>query len=171
MKLIEFQNQMQIDRASNGTFAGARLADVTVQGLQRFQRENDIQNPIPPEKFHVTILYSRKPCPEYEPAGKYPAPIAADFLAWDLFPSQKDKDGNHSNCLVMKINSPELRARHRYLMDKHGATFDFDEYIPHLTLSYNAGDVLLEALPEFVEPIIITREYYQPIDLSWATNN
>lgn len=157
MKIFELQGALP------GTFAGVRLSTKTVRHLQVYQKENDIQNPVLPEKFHITILYSRKPCPDFEPAGQLVEPIVGQFKEWDLFPSQPDENGNRSNCLVMKLTCPELEQRHARLMKEHGATFDFDEYIPHLTLSYDVGDINVKALPEFLEPIIIVSEYYQPL--------
>lgn len=159
-------NEVIGDINENGTFAGIRLSQKTVNEIKRYQIDNDVQNPTQSHKLHITLLYSKKPCPGYRPFGTYNPPIKGTYEALKIFESKPDESGNTANCLVMVVDCPELIERQRYLVEKHGATFDFDEYIPHVTLSYDAGDVLVESLPEFAYPIMLTYEYQEKIKSS-----
>ena len=74
------------------------------------------------------------------------------------------------NCLVLKYKCPALVKRHKFLMKEHKATFDFDEFIPHITLSYDINDMTLKDFgkPEEIGNISINKEYGQALDLDWS---
>jgi 2'-5' RNA ligase len=58
-------------------------------------------------------------------------------------------------------------------MKKHDATYDFPEYKPHITLSYDIGDLDEKNLPDigkYVDEIGIDEEYGEDLDLNWAKN-
>ena len=63
-------------------------------------------------------------------------PINAETAGLKIFKQQNGK-----NCLVTVLKSKDLTAHHETIMDKYGATYDFDTYIPHITLSYDIGDL------------------------------
>jgi hypothetical protein len=59
-------------------------------------------------------------------------------------------------------------------MSDHKATYDFPKYEPHITLSYDIGDMDIKKLPNMFDtvPFInITTEYSEDLDLSWSQNN
>lgn len=85
----------------------------------------NIQNPVDINKLHCTIMYSHKPVPDAYNLLPY-LPIKAKAKGFDVF----------GDCLVLLLESIELHELHkdtRYL----GATYDYDEYKPHITLSEN----------------------------------
>jgi len=168
MRLIELTESKK-----RGTYAAVRFSDDTVKRIKTFIEENEIPNPISANKLHTTVLYSRKYCPDYKAAGTYDTPLVGKPKKFDLWKSQPDEDGNRSNCLVLAYDCPELVKRHKSLMDEHKATFDFDQYRPHVTLSYDAGaDFDVNKLkPQDVGNIEITKEYMEDLDLDWAKNN
>lgn len=91
------------------------------------------------EDLHCTILYSRKYCPNYKPLDMTDGYYYEEAIAYpdhlDIF---KDKEGK--NCLVLILRSGWIVKRHKDLMKEHNATYDFPEYNPHITLSYDIGD-------------------------------
>jgi hypothetical protein len=165
VRLDELMEKNQPD----GTYAGAYFTKATVDGVTKFGKENNIPNMISPSKLHCTILYSRKYLPEYKACGKYEKPLVGkpvEFDIWKTSPSDPKED--KTNCLVLKFECDDLVARHKDLMKEHGATFDYDEYRPHLTLSYNVGDLNIKDLPMYDGPIEIEEEYQEDLDLNWA---
>lgn len=151
-----------------GTYAGVKLSVSSDKLLTDFLRKEDIQNPVPSNKLHVTLLYSRKYLPDYEPAGVYDKPLIATPLGFEIWKSQSGK-----NCLVLKLSCQKLVDRHRELMTEHNATFDYDEYTPHVTLSYDVGDRQITGKDtlKFSYPLTIVSEYIEDLDLDWADNN
>lgn len=157
-------------RESKGTYAGVRFNTDTIAAIEKFQNEHGISNPVPLDKLHTTLLYSRKYLPDYSPAGAYDPPEVGKAKGFDVWESQADESGHKTKCLVMEFDCPGIIARHKKLMKAHDATYDFDEYKPHITLSYDFdGDV--NKLPEFTNAINIVEEYGEDLNNDWANDN
>lgn len=157
-----------------GTYVGVRFDDSTIDALQQYVKQSKLPNGLNRNGMHTTVLYSRKFCPNYEPMGEITPPFVGTPTELEVWPSQPDDDGNVTNCLVMKYDCPDLVDRHNHLMGVHGATYDFDEYKPHVTLSYDIGDIKVEELPnikQVIKKVNIIKEYGEDLDLNWARNN
>lgn len=152
------------EQKKEGTYSGVHFDNATKKAIRLFTKENDIPNVVPRDKLHTTVLYSRKHLPDYKPLGKLDTPLIGKFKQFDLWKSQ---DGNQ--CLVMLFDCTDLVDRHKFLMKEHDATYDYDEYKPHVTLSYDVGENFnLKSLPSYEGPINITEEYMEPLVLDWA---
>lgn len=172
MKLEELQLIEEKEENKPGTYAGVRFCDDTVNRIKTFIEENEIPQPVPDEKLHSTVLYSRKHLPDYQAAGDLEQPYEGTPTEFDVWESQPDEEGVTSNCLVLQYDCDPLVERHNSLMQEHGATFDFDEYRPHVTLSYDVGDLDLSNLnPSNIGPINIVNEYREDLNTNWAKEN
>jgi len=109
--------------------------------------------------------------PEYKPAGKLDKPMIGKGKGFEVWDSQPDDDGHVAKCLVMCYDCPELVKRHEELMEEHGATYDFDDYKPHITFSYDVADMNPKDLPKFDGKIEIVEEYGEDLNLDWAKDN
>lgn len=169
MRLQDLQEQEE----KKGTYAGIQFDDDTKDRIMQFIKENKIPNPIARDKLHTTLIYSRKYLPKYEAAGKINPPWVAEPVDFDVWESQADKDGKKSRCLVMKIECTECTERHNEIMDEHKATFDYDEYRPHITLSYDIGDFKTSTLPKAstIGDLKAVKEYKEDLNLNWAKDN
>lgn len=161
------------EATKKGTYAGVRFSDDTVKMLRKFAKDHKIPNRVPHKKFHSTVLFSRKYLPDYKPAGEYEEALVGKPTKFELWPSQPDEDGNVSQCLVLCYKCPELEARHKELMNKHEATYDFPQYKTHVTLSYNVGDDFdLDKLKvSDIDDLQIANEYSEELNLTWAKDN
>ena len=165
-------DEIGINEDSKGTYAGVRFSEDTVSRIKSFIGDNEIPQPVPDDKLHSTLLYSRKHCPNYEACGDYKFSLNGTPTEFDLWESQPDEEGNKSNCLVLQYDCDPLVERHKSLMSEHGAMFDFEEYKPHVTLSYDVGDLELSNLnPSDIDPINIVSEYNEDLNLDWAKSN
>jgi len=167
------ENNMKIQEVekNKGTYAGVKFSDDTVNALIAYCRDNKIANALGAKDFHSTLLYSRKHLPDYEPQGELTEPYTGTPKEFDVWPSPpnafKEKE---TNCLILTYDCKELVNRFDFLMDEHDATFDYDEYTPHVTLSYDAGDLDVSTLPEFTGQIVIASEYEEELDLDKTFN-
>jgi len=164
MKLTDIVEKKE----NKGTYAGVKFSSKTKNAVKKYMKDNDIPNSLRTEKMHSTLLYSRKYCPDYEPAGEMEESLIGKADGFESWKSQPDDDGNTSNCLVLKYVCSDLTDRHESLMKEHGATFDFDDFTPHITFSYDVGDLDPKKLPKFEEDIEIVEEYGEDLDLDWA---
>jgi hypothetical protein len=161
-----------LKQSEKGTYSGVRFNEDTVNNIRTFIEEEEIPNGVPDNKLHSTILYSRKHCPNYEPRGDLDEPLVGTPTEFDVWQSQPDEDGNKSNCLIMKYDCDGLVERHKQLMDEHDATFDYDKFRPHVTLSYDIGDMNIDNLdPSKIGDLNIVKEYGEDLDMDWARSN
>lgn len=114
-----------------GTFVGARLSDESAKKIVKFIKDNNIPDPVDKKDLHVTLIYSRKYLPKFKPRKQLEDDdiMLAEPTGFDLY-------GEEKHALVIELSSPDLHDRHNQIMKEHKATYDFDVYKPHLTLSY-----------------------------------
>jgi len=96
--------------------------------------------------------------PDYEPIGKLDETWTGKFTKFSIFPS------NPNNLVLEYVCKPQSE-RFNKLMDSHDATYDFDEYKPHITLSTDVGDFDHKKLPKILEPLEIVEEYSKKIKI------
>ena len=152
-----------VEAPEDGTFAGVRFDNESVQKLKDFSEDNNIPNQTPIEDYHATLLFSKVPVPEYQPQGKLRTPLTATPNDVKIWGEDEEK------ALVVTLMCPKLVARHEQLMKQHpNATYDHDEYIPHVTLSYNVGDFDTNSLDiSKLGELVIDEEYGDDIDPDW----
>lgn len=144
------------DEANDEGLYVAALYDAdTCRKLSEYQRKFNIPNPTPESGFHTTIVYSRVPV-DFEEMHTVDETVNPAFSQIEVWPN------DYGNVLVLKIFSPYLHLRFQEAMAA-GATYDFPEYQPHVTLSYDIGDWDHKQLklPDF--PLVITGEYSEPL--------
>lgn len=133
----------------------------SAQRLHDWAVAQGITNPVPPELMHVTQVRSTAEVEGLEPLSTL---VDAGTNRW-LAQLGKER------CLVMHFSSPELTAR--FLEAKAaGASWDFDFYRPHITLSYDAGavnDFMMLDAPDF--PIQLGPEEFKANNDNWVKDN
>jgi len=114
---------------------------------------------------HVTLIYSRNHLPAFKPDPTLMH--YAEFQAYELFDTKPGKPDS-TKCLVMKLKAPTLSARHTQIMREHPATYDWDLYKPHITLSYQIPfNFDVGSLPPFNDVILLGEEYSKDLNLEW----
>lgn len=94
------------------------------------------------DEFHTTVLYSTENVDRllaYKPSLSFP--LVADVVGYEVF-------GDEKNCLVLKLDHPDLHNVFNELKSL-GASYDYDSYIPHLTLTYSFKGEIPSKLPKF----------------------
>lgn len=167
MKLKDLYEQP----SKKGSYAGVKFDKDTNRALHKYIKENKIPNSTRPDRFHSTVLYSRKHLPNYKPAGKLDPPMTGNPTGLTVWETQGD-NGPKTNCLIFQYDCPDLVDRHKSLMKEHEATYDYPDFKPHVTLSYDIGDMDVDSLPDVsgVGPVNIVEEYGEDLDLDWARN-
>lgn len=147
--------------AKPGTFAGIRLHQKTERAILTYIKKHKIPNATPKDDIHITLLYSKKHLPDYKPAGTIEElAFPNKFTFFKTTPS----DGSKSkNCLVLLLDSKFLHKRYSTLMKEYEATSDFDSYSPHITFSYDAGDLELSSLDKFDDDVRLIQEYKETL--------
>lgn len=135
---------------SNGTYVAVKFSADTVLRIRDLQNKVGLNNPISPEELHATVCYSRNPIHVVPQVGN--KIISVHGIVENL----KTETGDY---VILRLDSPHLVKRHEQLK-KLGATHDFDDYLPHISLSYDDEitepfelDILIEMTHEYVEEL------------------
>lgn len=138
-----FLTEIALQTHKDGTYMSVTLDKPSRDKLFSWVEQNNIENAADPDQYHATVIYSRKPCPD---AMTYDLklPISAKISEFKLFGTKSD-----TKCLVGIVNSKELEKHHDILVDEYGATHDFPEYHPHITLSYEYSKDIPDMVPDF----------------------
>jgi len=146
---------------NKGSYAAVKFDQDTIHSITELQ--NDIGIPaLNGDDLHTTVMYSTKHIPEYEELGNIEPTWHGHFSHYDIF-------GDDNNVLVMVYTCPDLTSRWETLRS-YGATWDYPDFYPHITLSYDASEFDVDSLPPYNGPINITREYGEDLDLDWEND-
>lgn len=151
----------EIVKQANGTYVGVKLDKESCKRIKELCKIIDVPNRVTTEKLHSTIIYSRKHVPELK-ADLTNYPIKAKAKEFHIFNAQDGK-----KALVLKLDCPALVDRHNHIMSEYGTTYDFPEYIPHVTISYDCGDFLPSDFDGELPEITFTSEYVEDLVLDW----
>ena len=147
---------------STGSYVGLRVLYPSHDHLFEYCQANGIlaERPKFEKRLHTTVIYSRV----YDLVEAEQKTVhVARFAGFDLFTGSTGQQ----DVLVVKLNAPSVVERHEYLMAKHGFTYDFPEYHPHVSLSYSfTGDI--NKLPPIDFPILLGLEYHEQLQLNWT---
>lgn len=115
---------------NKGTYAFLGLSQKSRERIHSWLEDRGFENLVNPDEYHTTVVYSHKYIPglaTYNP----PMPILAEVKGWHVFPSQSG-----SNCLVLDVDDDLIQRIHSAAAEM-GATWDFPEFKPHITVSNN----------------------------------
>lgn len=117
-----------------------------------------------PGDLHVTLAFSRAP------------------VDWSLFTPEKDellipaarpRDGarfvtrmGDGDCVALRFYSPALQARWRQFCNL-GASWDWPEFNPHVTISWNAPEGIEAVASPYLGPILLGPEKFAEIKEDW----
>ena len=155
---------------NTGIYASCSYTANTMHELDNWIKEHSdiIPTPIPLDQAHTTILFSHN-------GFNLPKKSVADFddklneLSFTPTGFALLGDNEHEKALVIFLNADPLVDLHEHLIS-HGASHAFDEYIPHITVSYEVPahfDISSVSLPKFeFEPEKI---HVGPLNTNWCT--
>jgi 2'-5' RNA ligase len=159
----ETKDENKDENLPAGTYVAVRFSEETKDNIKKLIEENDIPNPN--NKLHATVMHSLKELPELLKDSSDDRDIDPPFIGHPkklrIF---KTEDEN--NALVLEFKSQDLVDRHNEIKEKYGAEYKHDEYIPHITLSYDCNDFDFSKIDikKYIDEIEIINEYIQPVD-------
>jgi 2'-5' RNA ligase len=128
------RKNLDMEKHPNGTYMSTTLSKKSQKDLDNWVSKNNIPSPADPKQYHSTIIYSRKGVPEVK-NYKIDLPMKDKIKEWKIFPTQSG-----AKALVAIMDSPALENHHKTIRKEYGATHDYPDYHPHVTVSYDFGD-------------------------------
>jgi len=138
-------------------YVNVRPDQMIAHHIAGYLKDLGIEDYIQPDDMHVTVMYSRNNAIDTnaDPKRKYIATVKNGVAIMGK---------NSSSTVALKLDSDDLQARHGELF-MHGAVHSFDEYVPHLSLKYNATDEDLRKLranPLNIDKLVLSYETFGP---------
>jgi hypothetical protein len=163
---MELATLSQYARHKDGTYVSLLMDKASRDLLDVFTTNNlGLTEKVHPDSYHCTVIYSRTPVPNAE-IIKYPTKVVAHVMGYDVFTT---KDGG--KCLVMRLHCPQAFSLN-LVLNKLGATSDYDEYKPHVTISYNyTGEIDPTQLPIPQFPLVFDDHEVSPLDPQFVPGN
>jgi 2'-5' RNA ligase len=118
--------------------------------------------------YHITVIYSRTPVPSAEQLMHMNTsiPVEAQAVGYEIFPTKND-----GQCLVMRIICP-YATRINSQLNAAGATSDYPDYKPHITIAYNIKEqVDPNSLPVPQFQMIFDKLNVAPLDPEFTPEN
>lgn len=127
--------------------------------LAAWAKENGFSTTLEPSDMHVTIAFSRTPVDWGGAQGAAPEIIAKDG-------SRTLERLGDGDALVLRFDSSEIENRWQAFRDI-GASWDWDEYKPHVTLTYDGADINIKAIEPFAGDLIFGPESFEELQEDW----
>jgi len=134
---------------------------VNADQIIEWARSQGIKSTLKAEDLHVTICHSRAGV-EAKDIEKAKGTIAISQKSGRLVTRLGDK-----GAVVLMFQSSVLQTRWLELIEKHGASWDYDSYQPHITLTYDAKDVDVTKITPYPGLIILGDEIHEKLVSSW----
>ena len=157
----------QYAKHKDGTYVSMDLSDESRALLDNFvEMSLGLTERVDPSTYHITIIYSRTPVPTAENYVGTKGTDSATVVGYEIFPTK-----NSGKCLVMRLNYAFANLLNKQLTAE-GATSDYPEYKPHLTLAYDIEqeiDPTTLPIPQFsltFDPIKVA-----PLDPEYVPEN
>ena len=121
---------------------------------------------MPVEELHTTVLYSKAPVDWFKMGEAWQSDPQGRLRVAPGGPRAIIRFGD---AIVLRFSSDDLRWRHERMVEE-GASHDYDEFAPHVTIAYAPEDAFdVEALEEaFQGELVFGPEIFEPIDEDWA---
>lgn len=136
------------------------------QFIDKFLEINKDATLVDPAEYHCTLIYSRNPCPDVKHLNPT-LPISAIPIGFELFES-KSESTLGSMCLVLLLDSDDLRNLEKKCRDDYGASSDFPSYKPHISLVYGyTGEKPKKDLLKNLKDIELDKFNVEPLASDW----
>lgn len=124
-----------------------------------------IETTLPADDLHVTIAFSREPVDWIEVGESWSGSERNGNLEITPGGARVMERLGDGSAVVMIFASSDLRWRHEAIKEK-GASWDWPDYQPHITLSYShEGD--LSGIEPWQGKIVLGPEVFEEVDEDW----
>lgn len=152
----------QEDEGAAPMYASRPLTQASADAIRKWAASQGFKTTLPAADMHVTVAYSRTPM------NGAAVPATTDRLIAESGKRTVEPLGDEG-AVVLKFDSQELQARWSTYR-KAGASWDYENYTPHVTLTYDGAGVDLAGVEPFDGPIEMAAEKQEPLNVDKAAD-
>ena len=133
--------------------------------LIAWAKSQGIESTLPASDMHVTVLYSRNAVDPMTMGESWGSEQDGGLVIKAGGPRAVERFGE--GALVLQFSSWSLQSRHAEMVQA-GASHDYSEYSPHVTIGYDLpADFDIEAIKPYSGELRFGPEVFEPLDLDW----
>ena len=125
----------------------------------RWAKRQGFKNILDADDLHVTIAFSKK---QIDWTNLTPKKNTLKLMGGTRSVIPLGNEG----AVVLKFTSNKLQEGWQYYID-HGASWDWDSYKPHVSITYDGTEVDLKKVKPFTGDMIFGPEIMKEVDLEW----
>jgi len=122
---------------------------------------------VDPAELHVTVIYSKSPVDWFKFGENWSGDEKGQLTINAGGPRAVEKLGD-KGAVVLMFASSQLSWRNRSAVEDLGASWDYPEYQPHITITYAAGGLDLTEVEPYTGKIVLGPEMFEDIDDNWS---
>lgn len=168
-----------MDRRKPRRIMDAKLADarprslyvsrkvVNADDLIRWAKAQGFKTTQPASELHVTVAFSRKPVDWMTVGDDWSSDEDGRIRVKPGGPRTVETLGD-KGAVVLMFRNDSLEWRHRRIHEEGtGAQWDWPEYQPHITITWDGGDLDLAAVEPYTGPIVLGPEIFAEVVEDW----
>lgn len=154
------RERMAKSAANNTLYVRRNLTNESAEEFTTWAKSQGFTNLTPNKDLHATIVYSKGAKPNLP--DSFDNVQAADTEGREVEPL------GDKGAVVLRFRSGDLEKRWKEARDL-GATWDYPTgYKPHVTITYDGGNVDLSKVTPFMGVLKFGPEIHEPINENWA---
>ena len=164
-------NGQWVKKASGAKPLYMKRKVLNAERIVEWAKSQGIPTTLDPDDMHVTVIYSKDPFNEEYTRHAEMNDEAPMYYSGHVVRGGKrsvERLGKDGEALVLKIECPKLAADH-YSFRAMGASSDWPEYKPHITLSWQAEGIDEKAIKPFDGDIVFSDIFVSLLDEDWKS--
>lgn len=130
-------------------------------------KEQGFAKALLPPDMHVTVAFSRQPVDWMKAGSAWAENDKGQLTIKPGGARLVERLGANGQAVVLMFSSSELSWRHEDIKRNAGASWDWPEYQPHITISYDAGDMDLSKVVPYAGRIELGPEIFEEVKDDW----
>ncbi len=135
-------------------YAAVNLSAKTEEDIKNYCKEH-LQWIVMNDDLHSTVAFSKKP-KEWK--------IKRANFRWEWKFKRLSKFWEDKQSIVIELDSSDLVEHNKRLTEEHELVSDYDEYKPHITITYEWWDVDVDSLPPLDIIYELEHDYIEDLD-------
>jgi phage gp29-like protein len=131
------------------------------KALRDWARRQGFRSALPAGEMHVTVAYSKRPVDWFAIGQSWQETLTVPAGG----PRQVERLGERA--IVLLFAASELTWRHQEMREA-GASWDYPEYRPHVTITYDGEGIDLDAIEPYQGELVFGPEIFEQLDEGWA---
>lgn len=144
---------------------------LNAEKIVEWAKSQGIPTTLEPDDMHVTVIYSKEPfSEEYTQAAESQDEARMHYGGHVVRGGKRSVErlGQNGEALVLKIECPKLASEH-YGFRSMGASSDWPDYKPHITITWSADGIDEKSIEPFGGDIVLSDIFVSLLDEDWKS--